>query len=87
MVIDLAVNARDAMPGTGRLLIETAKAWARERGFARLRPEARAVRYVMLAVSNTGEGMDVDTKARIFEPFTTRESAKGRDSGSRWCRA
>ena len=74
-------------PGTGRLLIETADV-ERDESFARLHPEARAVRYVMLAVSDTGEGIDEDTKARIFEPFFLRRaSAKGRDSGSRWCRA
>jgi CheY-like chemotaxis protein len=81
VVMNLVVNVRDAMPGTGRLLIETAHV-ERDDSFARLHPEARVGHYVMLAVSDTGEGMDEETKKRIFEPFfTTKAIGKGTGLG------
>src|SRR5438874_2635176 len=73
IIINLAVNARDAMPGGGRLTIEATDMEE---------VEGRPGRWVILAVSDTGIGMDEQTKARIFEPFfTTKESGKGTGLG------
>jgi CheY-like chemotaxis protein len=73
--MNLAVNARDAMPTTGRLTIQT-------RNVQIDRPPGGTVRYVQLAVRDTGCGMDEATKNRIFEPFfTTKEVGKGTGLG------
>ena len=73
VLMNLAVNARDAMPGGGRLTIETP-------GAADTRPTGR--RRCFVAVTDTGCGMDAATRARIFEPFfTTKEPGKGTGLG------
>jgi nitrogen-specific signal transduction histidine kinase len=79
VLMNLAVNAIDAMPTGGTLSIETANEELDEE-FARRHPPARPGPFVMLSVSDSGEGMDAATLARVFDPFYTTK-AQGRGTG------
>ncbi len=81
IVVNLAVNARDAMPRGGKFILETGSAKFDE-AFAEQHQAMPAGKYVVLAISDTGNGMNEATVSRIFEPFfTTKEAGKGTGLG------
>jgi signal transduction histidine kinase len=81
ILMNLVVNARDAMPSGGEIIIETGYAELDEH-FASQNPGSRAGQYVVLTVRDTGCGMDEETKSHIFEPFfTTKEVGEGTGLG------
>ncbi len=80
-LMNLCLNARDAMPDGGRLVLETGVAEIEE-SYCRIYPYAAPGRYAVLAVSDTGIGMDPETRERIFEPFfTTKKLGQGTGMG------
>jgi PAS domain S-box-containing protein len=81
VIMNLCVNARDAMPHGGRLLIEAENVWIDE-NYARMQPDARAGQYVVATLSDTGMGIAPEVLNHVFEPFfTTKEIGKGTGLG------
>jgi nitrogen-specific signal transduction histidine kinase len=80
VIMNLAVNARDAMPKGGKMTIETANV-SLDDNYARFHAPLKPGEYVMLAISDTGVGMDSETQTHIFEPFFSTKGPKGTGLG------
>jgi len=81
MLLNLALNSRDAMPKGGRLSIETAKQFVDD-GYVRLHPGSRSGEFVVISITDNGIGMSADVMERVFEPFfTTKGAGKGTGLG------
>ena len=90
-IVNLAVNARDAMPGGGKLTLETAN-FTRDEVDASDDGEVKAGEFVMIAVTDTGHGIPADIRDRVFEPFFTTKGSRPRhrtwaEHGLRFCQA
>jgi nitrogen-specific signal transduction histidine kinase/FixJ family two-component response regulator len=80
VILNLAVNARDAMPQGGKIILETANV-VLEESYTQKRTFMPAGEYVMLSISDTGAGMDAETQSHIFEPFFTTKGQQGTGLG------
>jgi two-component system, cell cycle sensor histidine kinase and response regulator CckA len=85
VIMNIAINARDAMPNGGKFILETANVSFDQESVVRY-PELKAGDYVMLAITDTGKGMTAEVKARVFEPFfSTKEVGEGTGLGLSTC--